>query len=157
MSKKILFLSLNLFFALASTFSQVTESALSSNLIWNSLPANALQIRPARISEKTSSRLGKSASMGDGKSRPGDREVLAWAGNGYQKSKAATIVKRLTGKLKVADLNLLLLLIRSTNIWASNYLPTPILFNKSTNRGSFRSGAKSTSLSSQISQMLRSS
>jgi hypothetical protein len=143
MSKKILFLSLNLFFALASIFSQETELAMSRTFTWGSLPANTQQIRPARISEKSSTTSEKSASVGNGKSRQSDREVLAWAGNSYKISNAATVLMRLTDKLKVADLNLILRLIRSINIWASNYLPDPIFFNKSTNRGSSRIGSNS--------------
>ena len=163
MSKKILFLSLNLFFAVASAFSQEAESAVSSNLLV-SLSAKAQQIRPARIPEKISSTLGKSASMGDGKSRSGDSEVLAWADENHKKANAATIINGLTDMLKVADWKYKVCVVAGyfSSLDSKSEISLSlsehfIRLTKSTNLGSLRSGAKSTSLSSQINQILRSS
>jgi hypothetical protein len=102
MSRKLLFLSLNVLFAVVSAFSQEADPATSSNLTSVSLPANAQRIRPARIPEEISSTLEKLASAGEGKLRQGDSEVLAWADVNYSKAKATMIVNRLTDTLKVA-------------------------------------------------------
>ncbi len=102
MSRNLLFLSLNLLFAVLSVFSQEADPAKHSHLTAVSLPANALRISPARIPDEISNTLAKLASAGEGKLRQGDSEVLAWADGNYTKANAATIVNRLTHTLKVA-------------------------------------------------------
>ena len=99
----VLFALIAAIFVFNSTPAQAQEemvAAASSNLTGVSVPANAHRVLPASVPAEISGTLEKIVASGNGKVRQGDSEVLIWAGSGYKKANAPTIVSRLVDTLK---------------------------------------------------------
>lgn len=79
-----------------------TEAATESQLLQIMLPSNAQRVLPQSVPAEITQTLEKVVATGNGKFQKGETEVLLWAGNGYKKSNASSIVNRLTGSMKTA-------------------------------------------------------
>jgi hypothetical protein len=79
-----------------------TEAATESHLLQVMLPSNAQRVMPQSVPAEITQTLDKVVAAGNGKFQKGETEVLLWAGNGYKKSNASSIVNRLTGSMKTA-------------------------------------------------------
>ena len=64
------------------------------------LPAGALRVNDESVPAEIRDTLGKLVALGQGRVRQGDSEVLVWTGNGFGKSNASQVVKKLTQNLQ---------------------------------------------------------
>jgi hypothetical protein len=98
------FLSAVLLFgsAAAAQTGEEYEAAASSSLTSAKLPAGALRVLPGSVPAEINQGLEKIVEAGEGKLVQGDSEVLAFAGNGYTKAKAAGLMKQIENNLSAA-------------------------------------------------------
>lgn len=87
------------FFISTVSFSQETTAVTNSELISIGLPVGAARVNDDHIPAEITQALEKLIAAGNGKVRQGDREVIAWT-EGYRRSNAAGIVKKVTGDLQ---------------------------------------------------------
>ena len=106
MSKKYLAVLFVLFSAVftfsPATRAQESETASESKLLQIMLPENAQRVLPQSVPAEVSQVFDKVIAAGGGKLRQGETEVLLFAGAGYKKTNAASLVNRFTGAVKNA-------------------------------------------------------
>jgi hypothetical protein len=84
------------------TPAQETQAAAESDLLRVMLPGGAQRVLPRAVPSEITQTLDKITAAGGGKFRSGDSEVLLWAGSGYSKQNAPSIISRLTGSMETA-------------------------------------------------------
>ncbi|MEZ5347524.1 MAG: hypothetical protein R2681_18470 [Pyrinomonadaceae bacterium] len=98
-NKKSAIILLILFFT-AAAFSQESEPAAASSLTNTKLPENAERIHKNSVPEELNTGLDDLINAGEGKLIGGNREVLAWSGAGYNRSKAENLVGQFQNNLR---------------------------------------------------------
>lgn len=96
-----LFLFVIQFFLIGNTSAQeATEPTEKSNLTGISLPYGCVRVLEPDIPAEVKNALAKLVEAGEGKIIQGKYEVLAWAGEGYNKSKATQLIKQVENILQ---------------------------------------------------------
>ena len=81
-----------------------TEETVGSNIVKVWLPSGAAQILPESMPAEMTAMLEKVvADKGRGKWKIYDTQVLIWKGENFKKTGAATIISRLTERIKAAE------------------------------------------------------
>jgi hypothetical protein len=94
--------ALMLFTAVSAQTGEEYEPVSDSSLTGARLPAGALRVVPSSVPAEISQGLEKMVAAGEGKLVQGESEVLAFAGNGYTKAKAAGLMTQLENNLSAA-------------------------------------------------------
>ncbi|MEZ5343969.1 MAG: hypothetical protein R2681_00305 [Pyrinomonadaceae bacterium] len=84
----------------AAAFSQESEPAAASSLTNTKLPENAERIHKNSVPEELNTGLDDLINAGEGKLIGGNREVLAWSGAGYNRSKAENLIGQFQNNLR---------------------------------------------------------
>lgn len=86
--------------AAAQTEQQDSQPAAVSSLNGVRLPAGALRVNDESVPAEITASLGELITLGQGKLRQGESEVLLWTGGNYRQANAAQIIKKLAQNLQ---------------------------------------------------------
>lgn len=87
--------------AVSAAFAQGETEPIRASLVTAlSLPDGAQRVLPGSVPEQVTSGLDQIVESGRGKIVGGEREVIAWMGDGYKKGSAANLVKQIETALR---------------------------------------------------------
>lgn len=98
----VLAFCVSIFLCITTQTTQAQEAvpAAQSNLTGVNLPTGAVRVNQQSVPARINQSLENLIALGGGKLRQGDAEVLAWAGDGYKKAKAPSLMNQLQSNLQ---------------------------------------------------------